>query len=62
MDGRRAGKDMEESIEQNLETVSNLVDTLVQFAIEYGFQILGALIVLIAGLKIGFAGKGLRPV
>ncbi len=49
---------MEESIEQNLETVSNLVDTLVQFAIEYGFQILGALIVLIIGLKIaGFAGK-----
>jgi len=41
-----------------LETVSKLLDLLVEFAVQYGFQILGALVFLFAGLKIaGWAGR-----
>ena len=39
-------------MQQELETVTKLVDTLVEFAVKYGFQILGALVFLIIGLKV----------
>ncbi|MBC8269818.1 MAG: mechanosensitive ion channel family protein [Rhodospirillaceae bacterium] len=35
-----------------LETVSKLIDTLVEFAVQYGFQLLGALVFLFVGLKV----------
>ena len=38
-------------MQQELETVTKLIDTLVEFAVTYGFQILGALVFLIIGLK-----------
>lgn len=39
-------------LEKNLETVEKLGDTLIQFAVTYGFQIIGALVFLLIGLKI----------
>jgi small conductance mechanosensitive channel len=39
-------------MQQEFETVTKLVDTLVEFAVKYGFQILGALVFLIIGLKV----------
>lgn len=45
-------------MEENIEAVSGLIDTLTEFAVQYGFQILGALVVLIIGLKVAsFAGR-----
>ena len=45
-------------MEENLETVTALIDTVIAFAVQYGFQILGALVVLLIGLKVaGFCGK-----
>jgi len=38
-------------MQQELETVTKLVDTLVEFAVQYGFQLLGALVFLFIGLK-----------
>ncbi|MDJ0686253.1 MAG: mechanosensitive ion channel family protein [Alphaproteobacteria bacterium] len=38
-------------MEENIEAVSSLIDTLIAFAVEYGFQLLGALVVLLIGLK-----------
>ncbi len=45
-------------VEENLETVTALLDTAIAFAVQYGFQILGALVVLLIGLKVaGFCGR-----
>jgi len=45
-------------MQNELETVSKLLDTLVEFAVQYGFQLLGALVFLFVGLKIaGWAGR-----
>ena len=45
-------------VEQQLETVGKLIDVLVEFAVAYGFQLLGALVVLLIGLKLaGWVGK-----
>ena len=45
-------------MEKQLETVTGAVDTLIDFAVAYGFQILGALVVLVIGLKLaGWAGN-----
>jgi len=45
-------------MEENLETVTALIDTAIAFAVQYGFQILGALVVLVIGLKVaGFFGR-----
>ena len=45
-------------MEENIQAVSGLLDTLVEFAVQYGFQILGALVVLLIGLKVAsFAGR-----
>lgn len=42
----------------DLETVTKLADTLVEFAVQYGFQIFGALVFLFIGLKVaGWAGR-----
>lgn len=40
-------------MDQELETVTKLVDKAVEFSVAYGFQILGALVFLIVGLKVG---------
>lgn len=45
-------------MEENLKDVSKIVDTLIEFGIEYGFQIAGAIVVLIIGLKVSsWAGR-----
>eukprot|EP00752_Nemacystus_decipiens_P000667 g667.t1 len=47
-----------EAVEQNLEAVGRGIDFALEFALAYGFQILGALIFLLIGLKIsGWAGR-----
>lgn len=43
---------MDKSVEQNLQSLSKLWDTLIEFAVAYGFQLLGALVFLFVGLKI----------
>ena len=49
---------MQEELEKNIQLVSNLADTAVDFAVKYGFQILGALIILLIGLKLaGWVGR-----
>jgi len=40
------------SVGEHLDTVSKYVDMLVEFGIDYGFQILGALVFLLIGLKV----------
>lgn len=45
-------------VDQNIEALSKLVDALMEFAVSYGFQILGALVFLFIGLKVaGWAGR-----
>lgn len=44
-------KNIEENIEQNIEALSRLIDTLIEFAVAYGFQFLGALVFWFIGLK-----------
>ncbi len=39
-------------MEQEMEALTRLVDTLIEFAVTYGFQILGALVFLAIGLKV----------
>lgn len=47
-----------ETVEQNLEALGRVVDFAVEFALAYGFQILGALIFLVIGLRVsGWAAK-----
>ena len=36
-------------MEEQVATVGKLVDTLIEFGVKYGFQVLGALIVLVIG-------------
>lgn len=45
-------KQMEDAVVQQVETVSRWIDTLIEFGITYGFQILGALVFLLIGLKV----------
>ncbi len=46
-----------ENLEQNLESLEKILDTLIEFAVAYGFQLLGALAFLLVGLKVAsFAG------
>lgn len=47
-----------DNLEANIEQVSKLADTLIEFGIQYGFQILGALVFLLIGLRVAnFAGR-----
>jgi small conductance mechanosensitive channel len=49
---------MDKDIEENLEAVQKLFETLVEFGVTYGFQILGALVFLFIGLKVaGWTGR-----
>jgi len=49
---------VEEQMAAQVETVAAWVDTLIEFGIKYGFQILGALVFLFIGLKLaGWAGR-----
>lgn len=49
---------MDKEVEQGLETIQTLIDTLLEFAVAYGFQLLGALVFLLIGLKIaGWIGR-----
>lgn len=40
-------------MEQELETLTRLMDKGIEFGVAYGFQILGALVFLVIGLKVG---------
>ena len=53
---------VEETVQENIEMISGLVETLVEFGVAYGFQILGALVVLVIGLKVAgwIAGRTVR--
>ena len=42
-------------VEQSLEMVQTLIDALMEFAVSYGFQIVGALVFLFIGLKVSSA-------
>ncbi len=45
-------------MEQEIESINRFVDALVEFGVSYGFQILGAVVFLIVGLKLaGWAGR-----
>lgn len=47
----------------DLESLETLIDTLTEFGVEYGFQILGALVFLLIGIKIsGWLSKKLTKV
>ena len=43
---------MDEPVDLSFESFELLIDTVVGFAVAYGFQILGALVVLVIGLKV----------
>lgn len=45
-------KSTQAAVGEHLDTVSKYVDLLVEFGIEYGFQLLGALVFLLIGLKV----------
>ncbi len=45
-------KSTQAAVGEHLNTVSKYVDLLVEFGIEYGFQLLGALVFLLIGLKV----------
>ena len=51
--------ELSQAVDQQVETVSRWVDTLIEFAVTYGFQIFGALIFLFIGLKVA-SWAGLR--
>lgn len=46
-------EDVSKTLGQNVEQVAKWVDVLIEFGVTYGFQILGALLFLIVGLKAG---------
>lgn len=53
--------ELEKTIDENIRVVSGWVDTAAEFLIAYGFQILGALIVLYIGLKLaGWTGRRMQ--
>lgn len=43
---------VQDTVDQQMQNVSKYVDVLTEFGIEYGFQILGALVFLLIGLKV----------
>ncbi len=45
-------KNLEASVGEQLDAVSKYADILVEFGIEYGFQLLGGLVFLLIGLKV----------
>jgi small conductance mechanosensitive channel len=45
-------ENLNEAVDQQVENVSRLVDTLIEFAVTYGFQFIGALVFLLVGLKV----------
>jgi small conductance mechanosensitive channel len=51
-------KQVEDAVVKQVETVSRWVDTLIEFTVTYGFQIVGALFFLFIGLKVAaWAGR-----
>jgi small conductance mechanosensitive channel len=56
-------KNEEPAVVQQVEAVSRWIDTLIEFAITYGFQLLGALVFLFIGLKASaWAGRKVAAV
>jgi len=45
-------------VEEQVQAVTGFVDTIVDFAVSYGFQIAGALLILILGLRLARWGGG----
>ena len=41
----------EESVEEQFQTVTRLIDIAIEFGVAYGLQLLGALVVLLIGLR-----------
>lgn len=51
-------KQVEDAVVKQVETVSRWVDTLIEYTVTYGFQIVGALFFLFIGLKVAaWAGR-----
>jgi small conductance mechanosensitive channel len=49
---------VEQQVEQQIETLSVLLDKATEFVVAYGFQLLGALVFLVVGLKVsGWAAR-----
>lgn len=48
---QKLGQVMGEGMDQQVETVSRWVDTVIEFGVTYGFQLIGALVFLAIGLK-----------
>jgi len=49
---------MEQELDKNLEAINALIDTVVEFSVAYGFQLIGAIVVLLIGLKVaGWSGR-----
>jgi len=46
------GENLNQAVNQQVESVNRLIDSLIDFAVTYGFQFFGALIFLFIGLKI----------
>lgn len=45
-------------MEKEIEAVTGLIDFVIEFAVAYGFQVLGALVVLVIGIKVaGWSGR-----
>ena len=46
------GDNINQAVDQQVENVNRLLDTLIEFAVTYGFQFIGALVFLFIGLKV----------
>jgi len=46
------GDNINQAVDQQVENVNRLLDTLMEFAVTYGFQFVGALVFLFIGLKV----------
>lgn len=43
---------MQQDAQKNLDTIQNLINTVIEFFVNYSFQVLGAIIILIAGILV----------
>lgn len=51
-------QELDKELDQQIENVNRLVEIVAEFVVAYGFQIVGAIIVLIIGLKVaGWSGR-----
>lgn len=43
---------MQQEAQNNIDTIQNLINTLIEFFVNYSFQVIGALIILVAGIVV----------